>query len=88
MYTFYLSSFLSTCITTTLICHVIDIFSEMLGPVLLFLFLLHPHTSTEDVDCPNGAFYVEDTCYFESRETVTWDEAEEVNKVADIPSNI
>ena len=61
----------------------------MFGAVLLFLFLRHPLASSEGdgVDCPNGAFYVEDTCYFESRETVTWDEAEEVNKVADITSN-
>ena len=63
----------------------------MFGAVLLFLFLRHPLASSEGdgVDCPNGAFYVEETCYFESRETVTWDEAEEVNKVAyiDITSN-
>ena len=59
----------------------------MLGTVLLFLFLRHPLAYSDGVDCPNGAFYVEDTCYFESRETVTWDEAEEVNKVADITSN-
>ena len=58
----------------------------MLGPVLLFLFLRHPLAYSDGVDCPNGAFYVEDTCYFESRETVTWDEAEEVNKVVDITS--
>ena len=67
-------------------CHVLNIYNEMLGAVLLFLFLLHPLAYSDGVDCPNGAFYVEDTCYVESRETVTWDEAEEVNKVADITS--
>ena len=57
----------------------------MLGAVLLFIFLLCPLNSIstlgEGVECPSGSIIVDDTCYFTSKETLTWDEAEEVKNM-------